>query len=221
MMRSLIKARLLTMKSMSNQIMSGKWTTSTAVGPRRRCINTSALIITPSTDTTRKLPPTKTLKFGTTFAPHMLSITFSNGKWSDPVIKSRENASIPLASACLNYGLTWLEGKKAYRSLNDSSDLRLFRPDLNMKRLSKSMERISLPGHDFDHDQLLQCISRLITLDQEWVTSGFGYSLYLRPNVVAINEKLGEGNTVWRKFYCTSLRVLSDRIIQLDSNHVN
>lgn len=63
-----------------------------------------------------------------------------------------------------------------------------------MKRLSKSMERISLPGHDFDHDQLLQCISRLIKLDQEWFPSGFGYSLYLRPNVIAINENLGEGN---------------------------
>ena len=60
-----------------------------------------------------------------------------------------------------------------------------------MQRLSNSMERISLPGHDFSHDELIQCISKLITLDQEFVPYGEGYSLYLRPNVIAINENLG------------------------------
>ena len=158
----------------------------------KRCINASALTITPSNDTSKIMPPKETLKFGTTFAPHMLSITFSDGQWSDPVIKPLENGSIPLASACLNYGMTCFEGMKAYRSLNGDDDLRLFRPERNMERLSRSMERISLPGHDFDHNELLQCISKLIDLDKDWVPSGLGYSLYLRPNVIAINENLGE-----------------------------
>jgi branched-chain amino acid aminotransferase len=143
------------------------------------------------------MPPKETLEFGKTFAPHMLTISYSNNKWSNPEIKPLENASIPLASSCLNYGMTCFEGMKAYRTLDgessssSSSALRLFRPDLNMQRLSNSMERISLPGHDFSHDELIQCISKLITLDQEFVPYGEGYSLYLRPNVIAINENLG------------------------------
>ena len=164
----------------------------------RRFINASALTITKSkSNDNTTMPPKETLEFGKTFAPHMLTISYSNNKWSNPEIKPLENASIPLASSCLNYGMTCFEGMKAYRTLDgessssSSSALRLFRPDLNMQRLSNSMERISLPGHDFSHDELIQCISKLITLDQEFVPYGEGYSLYLRPNVIAINENLG------------------------------
>ncbi len=81
---------------------------------------------------------------------------------------------------------------KAYRTINDSDkSIRLFRPDLNMERLSKSMDRISLPGHDFPQDELIKCIAKLVELDQEYIPYGEGYSLYLRPNVIAINENLG------------------------------
>ena len=83
---------------------------------------------------------------------------------------------------------------KAYHSLTDES-IRLFRPDLNMQRLSNSMERLSLPGHDFDHNELIQCIMKLVSLDKEWIPHGEGYSLYLRPNVVGMSSNLGLANT--------------------------
>lgn len=51
---------------------------------------------------------------------------------------------------------------KAYKSLSNSEDLRLFRPDLNMKRLSNSMHRLSCPGYDFDKKELIECIAELV-----------------------------------------------------------
>ena len=55
-------------------------------------------------------------------------------------------------------------GMKAYKSINDENDIRLFRPQLNMKRLSNSMERLCLPGSDFDHEELIDCIAKLVRL---------------------------------------------------------
>mmetsp|Transcript_17553 Transcript_17553/g.30903 ORF Transcript_17553/g.30903 Transcript_17553/m.30903 type:complete len:296 (-) Transcript_17553:2584-3471(-) len=81
---------------------------------------------------------------------------------------------------------------KAYKSINDNTDLRLFRPDLNMKRLKNSMERLSMPGaNDFDPEELIKCIGELVRVDQDWIPSGEGYSLYLRPTVIATHPFLG------------------------------
>ena len=79
---------------------------------------------------------------------------------------------------------------KAYKSLKDGS-IRLFRPDMNMKRLQSSMERLQMPGADFDHQQLIDCIAELVRLDQRWIPEGEGYSLYLRPTVIATHKFLG------------------------------
>ena len=67
----------------------------------------------------------------------------------------------------------------------------MFRPDKNMERLSNSMNRLHMPGSDFDRDELLKCISELISLDKDWIPSGEGYSLYIRPTVVATHPFLG------------------------------
>jgi branched-chain amino acid aminotransferase len=80
---------------------------------------------------------------------------------------------------------------KAYRSSNDDSQLRLFRPDMNMKRLANSMDRLAMPGADFNHQELIECIAELVRIDQRWIPSGEGYSLYLRPTVIATHKFLG------------------------------
>jgi branched-chain amino acid aminotransferase len=80
---------------------------------------------------------------------------------------------------------------KAYRSTNDDSELRLFRPDMNMKRLANSMDRLAMPGADFNHQELIDCIAELVRTDQRWIPSGEGYSLYLRPTVIATHKFLG------------------------------
>ena len=80
---------------------------------------------------------------------------------------------------------------KAYKTIKDSSDLRLFRPELNMKRLKDSMTRLSMPGADFDSQELINCIGKLVRVDEDFIPEGEGYSLYLRPTVIATHPFLG------------------------------
>lgn len=60
-----------------------------------------------------------------------------------------------------------------------------------MERLTGSMERLSMPGADFDNDELIKCIEQLVKVDQRWIPHGEGYSLYLRPTVIATHPFLG------------------------------
>lgn len=80
---------------------------------------------------------------------------------------------------------------KAYKSLDDPDEIRLFRPDLNMNRLMTSMERLSMPTDDLNPDNLLECIKTLCEVDKNWIPHGEGYSLYLRPTVICTNPFLG------------------------------
>lgn len=48
-----------------------------------------------------------------------------------------------------------------------------------------------MPGTDFDHDEMIQCIGELVRADQDWIPSGEGYALYLRPTVIATHPFLG------------------------------
>lgn len=110
--------------------------------------------------------------------------------WESPKIVPYQNLSISPAASCLHYGLQCFEGLKAYKSLTDDS-IRLFRPDKNMERLSNSMARLQMPGYDFDREELIQCMAELVQLDERWIPQGEGYSLYLRPTVIATHKFLG------------------------------
>ena len=51
--------------------------------------------------------------------------------------------SIEPSSTVLHYAQTLFEGMKAYR--DESGKVTLFRPDMNMKRMNNSAQRIALP----------------------------------------------------------------------------
>eukprot|EP00555_Chaetoceros_dichaeta_P012087 CAMPEP_0198256992 /NCGR_PEP_ID=MMETSP1447-20131203/6775_1 /TAXON_ID=420782 /ORGANISM="Chaetoceros dichaeta, Strain CCMP1751" /LENGTH=334 /DNA_ID=CAMNT_0043943775 /DNA_START=103 /DNA_END=1107 /DNA_ORIENTATION=- len=122
---------------------------------------------------------------------HMLIVEWDEqNKWGAPKIVPYQNLQISPVASCLNYGITCFEGMKAYKALPDQS-LRLFRPELNMKRLQNSMKRLQMPGSDFVSDELIECIKELVKVDSDWIPYGEGYSLYLRPNVIAMHENLG------------------------------
>ncbi|KAG5518451.1 hypothetical protein PMAC_002846 [Pneumocystis sp. 'macacae'] len=59
---------------------------------------------------------------------------------------------------------------------------------MNMRRLSRSAARIALPG--FDEAALLECICRLLVLDAHWIPAETGYSLYIRPTLIATEKTL-------------------------------
>ncbi|MCI4388733.1 hypothetical protein PGIGA_G00089380 [Pangasianodon gigas] len=133
-------------------------------------------------------PESENLPFGTVFTDHMLLIEWSSeGGWEKPRIQPFGNLSLHPACAALHYGVQLFEGMKAYRGQDDR--VRLFRPMLNMKRMLKSAHRACLPS--FNADELLECIRKLVEVDQDWVPHSESASLYIRPTFLGTESKLG------------------------------
>lgn len=78
------------------------------------------------------------------------------------------------------------EGMKAYRGVDGK--IRMFRPELNMERMNNSAIRVGLPA--FRGDELIKCLSRLISIDQEWVPHATASSLYIRPTYIGIDVSI-------------------------------
>ncbi|KAL8652264.1 MAG: hypothetical protein Q9210_002782 [Variospora velana] len=152
-------------------------------------INPDALSITKTT-TPKTLVPPEELVFGRTFTDHMLSIewTASQG-WLPPRITPYQNLSLDPATCVFHYAFEAFEGMKAYK--NPRNEVRLFRPDRNMRRLNRSAERIALPT--FDGEAFTDLISRFVRLEEKFIPSSRGYSLYLRPTMIGTQRTLGVG----------------------------
>uniref|UniRef100_A0A671X8P5 Branched-chain-amino-acid aminotransferase n=1 Tax=Sparus aurata TaxID=8175 RepID=A0A671X8P5_SPAAU len=133
-------------------------------------------------------PDPSTLVFGKQFSDHMLTITWSEKDgWEAPQIKPFQNLSLHPASSALHYSIELFEGMKAFRGVDNH--IRLFRPMLNMARMHRSADRSCLPL--FDKGELLECIRKLVEVDQEWVPYSQDASLYLRPTFIGIEPSLG------------------------------
>ncbi|RLN57354.1 hypothetical protein BBP00_00007542 [Phytophthora kernoviae] len=150
-------------------------------------IKVANLKVERTTNPKTKLPKEE-LKFGKTFTDHMLEVDWELGKgWSNPVIRPYGPMPMDPASAVLHYALECFEGMKAY--VDAEGHIRLFRPDMNMKRLNSSMKRLLLP--EFDGDELTKCLEELIRVDRDWVPKGEGYSLYIRPTGISTQASIG------------------------------
>ncbi|XP_043957395.1 branched-chain-amino-acid aminotransferase, cytosolic-like isoform X1 [Gambusia affinis] len=133
-------------------------------------------------------PDPSTLIFGKQFSDHMLTISWSEKDgWDAPQIKPFQNLSLHPATSALHYSIELFEGMKAFRGVDNH--IRLFRPMLNMERMHRSTERSCLPL--FDKTELLQCIKKLVEVDQDWVPFSQDASLYIRPTFIGTEPSLG------------------------------
>ncbi|KAM7134444.1 LOW QUALITY PROTEIN: branched-chain-amino-acid aminotransferase, mitochondrial [Macrochelys suwanniensis] len=126
-------------------------------------------------------------QFGKHFTDHMLLVEWDRERgWGQPHIKPFQNLSLHPASSALHYAVELFEGMKAFRG--EDQRIRLFRPLLNMARMYRTAARATLPP--FDQLQLLECIRRLVALDQDWVPRSDS-SLYIRPTFIGTEPSLG------------------------------
>jgi branched-chain amino acid aminotransferase len=92
----------------------------------------------------KKKTPQGELVFGRTFSDHMLVAEWDeNEGWSTPEIKPFANISLAPSAAVLHYAVECFEGLKAYR--DKEGKVRLFRPEMNVRRLLSSAQRLMLP----------------------------------------------------------------------------
>ena len=128
------------------------------------------------------------LGFGHVFSDHLFEMRYTEGEgWHDPVIKQYEDIRISPAATVLHYGQEVFEGLKAYRT--QDGHINLFRAKDNFARMNRSADRLAMPRIDeeFVHDALRQ----LVKIDEDWVPTEEGTSLYIRPNYMGIDSYLG------------------------------
>lgn len=128
------------------------------------------------------------LGFGKHFTDHMFIMEYDLGKgWHDARIVPFGNISLHPASTVLHYGAEIFEGLKAYRC--EDGSVQLFRPLENIRRMNNSADRMCLPR--IDENDGLEIIKTFVNLEEAWVPSSFGTSLYLRPFMFGDDETLG------------------------------
>ncbi|KAL1938995.1 hypothetical protein VTO73DRAFT_11148 [Trametes versicolor] len=136
----------------------------------------------------KTIPHASELKFGQVMSDHMMTVSYDpiNG-WSAPEIKPYGPLSLDPASSCFQYATNVFEGMKAY--IGPDGKARLFRPNKNMDRMTMSAGRVALPP--FDTDELLKLIRRLVAIEQRWIPTQKGHSLYIRPTIIGTRSSLG------------------------------
>ena len=125
--------------------------------------------------------------FGSVFTDHMFLMDYDNGEWHDARIVPSGDFHIHPAALVLHYGGEIFEGLKAYRTAEGK--VQLFRPEQNIQRMYNSAVRMALPL--FDKEFMLKALIKFVEVEQDWVPSGFGTSLYLRPFLFGVDPKLG------------------------------
>ena len=133
-------------------------------------------------------PESSSLGFGKYFTDHMFVMDYNAKKgWHDARIVPFGKFEIHPASTVLHYGSEVFEGLKAYRNANGG--IQLFRPMENIKRLNRSAERMCLPT--IPEEDMLNALETLLKVEESWVPSEKGTSLYIRPFIFGDDETLG------------------------------
>jgi branched-chain amino acid aminotransferase len=136
------------------------------------------------------------LKFGHVFTDYMFECDYIDKSWVNPTIKPFGNLSISPASKVFHYGQAVFEGMKAYK--DDQGKIWLFRPEENFKRINKSSKRLAIP--EFPKDLFFEALEKMLLLDKEWIKSGIGNSLYIRPFVIATQTEVSASPSNEYKF---------------------
>lgn len=126
------------------------------------------------------------LNFGRKFTDHMFMCDFVDGKWQRPKIMPYQSMTIDPSARVFHYGQAVFEGMKAYK--DDHGDVFLFRPEDNHSRINKSAARLAIP--EFPKEYFMNGLVTLLKLDKEWIKSGSGNSLYIRPFVIATDSAI-------------------------------
>ncbi|GAA5812649.1 hypothetical protein MFLAVUS_006106 [Mucor flavus] len=136
----------------------------------------------------KPLVPETELVFGKHFTDHMITIEWSSeAGWNKPHIKPYGKLELEPSSVVFHYGFECFEGMKAYK--DTEGHIRLFRPEMNMDRLNKSSARLGMPT--FEPEELVKVITEFLRIEDRWIPSKRGYSLYLRPSIIGTQTALG------------------------------
>ncbi|HET9053669.1 MAG TPA: branched-chain amino acid aminotransferase, partial [Cyclobacteriaceae bacterium] len=123
----------------------------------------------------------------THISDHMLVAQYDKGKWGNPKIMPFGNLPMSPAMLALHYGQAIFEGMKAFR-MNDGK-INIFRVKRHYQRMLKSLSRMCMPA--ISEELFTASLEAIVKTDANWIPTGEGCSLYLRPVMFASENKLG------------------------------
>ena len=148
---------------------------------------TQKISIQKTTNPKQKPDQTK-LGFGQYFSDHMFILDYNKEKgWYDPRIVPYGPLPMDPSTMVFHYGQAIFEGLKAY--MTKDGKINLFRPEMNMKRINTSNERMSIP--QIDEEFAVEALKVLVNVDRDWIPTESGTTLYIRPFIIATDPYLG------------------------------
>jgi len=137
--------------------------------------------------------------FGQVFTDHMITLRWSAERgWHDGKLEPYGPFALDPATAVFHYGQELFEGLKAYRQSGGS--VVMFRPQANAARFNAGCRRMAMP--ELPEQAFLHALELLVAQDKEWIPSGEGNSLYLRPFMIATQRGLGVNHPSSEYLFC-------------------
>jgi branched-chain amino acid aminotransferase len=121
------------------------------------------------------------IPFGKYYTDHMLFCEYRNDLWKEPQIKPFGNFIFFPNTLVFHYGQAIFEGMKAFK--DRKNNIFLFRPLEHFKRFNISAKRLEMPV--IPKQIFLEGLINLLKLDKNWIFPKYGYSLYIRPFMIA------------------------------------
>lgn len=136
----------------------------------------------------KKFQDESSLGFGKHFTDRMFLAEWTEEKgWFNAQIKPYEPFVFDPSCLVFHYGQEIFEGLKAYKWSDGS--LALFRPEKNAQRFNHSADRLCMPA--VPEEFFIKAIEQLVSLENEWIPTSKGTSLYIRPAMIAVEPVLG------------------------------
>ena len=132
-------------------------------------------------------PDVSKIGFGTHFTDYMFVMDYNEEKgWHDPKIVPYRNIEVSPANTTLHYGQAIFDGLKAYRHGDKAV---IFRAKDHLNRINVSAKILDIPEVPFEI--MDKGLKKLIAIEKDWIPTGRGQSLYIRPFIFADDPYLG------------------------------
>jgi branched-chain amino acid aminotransferase len=140
-----------------------------------------------TTQAERKVTDTKSVPFGKVPTEHMFVAEYKDGEWQNAQVVPFHDLTLSPLALCLHYGQTVFEGMKAF--MMQDGNINVFRIDKHYDRFTKSLQRMCMPG--VPKKLFENAIKSLVSLDSDWVPKDDDGSLYVRPFMIATEDRIG------------------------------
>jgi len=145
------------------------------------------LIFMAEETTLEKTNTLSTSTFGAVPSGHMFIAEYKNGSWNSGELRNFQKLQLSPFALCFHYGQTVFEGMKAFR-FHDGR-INVFRPAKHHERINVSLNRMQMP--ELPKELFLNGVFEVVKADKDWFEKDEDHALYIRPLVIASEERIG------------------------------